>query len=161
MTSRDDLTGFGRVGEQWVIEQLRQRGYTVEWIGDNSDYDLLLEGQARAEVKSAFLTSGSRGNKGRWQFSLRRHGLAVDEDLLFLLCFQDLETPPLAVFIIPGRALGPTLSKIDVTSADPTRYRGKWAQYRGDWSQVEGVIERLSVSKPVLFRLEIKQKIPF
>lgn len=160
MSNRYALTEFGRHGERWVVQELRRRGYTVELISANSDYDLLVEGQARVEVKSATLTNGSRDRGQRWQFSLRRHNLSLDEELLFLLCYHDLDAP-LATFIIPNHALDADLSKIDITNPDPTAYAGKWAQYLDDWDQVARVVSQLPARKPTLFR-ELKEEIiPF
>lgn len=157
--ARTEREQFGKIGEQWVVQQLRQRGYAAEWIGECSDYDILLEGAARVEVKSAFVSPGSNGG-GRWQFSLRRHGLVVDEELLFLLCYDNLDDPPSCVFVIPGEAVG-MISKIDITSSDPYKYRGLWARWRNAWQQVERAVAGLSARQPVLFRAEAEGDIPF
>jgi len=155
------LAEFGKKGELWAAEELRRRGYVVEWIGGNSDYDLLLGGCARVEVKSAMLTRDLRRGY-RWQFSLRRHGLLVDEDVLFLLCWEGLEDgPPIAIFVIPGSAVDARLTKIEITSRDPRTYRGRWARYRGDWGQVRRVVERLPAQQPVLFREQVQERIPY
>lgn len=126
--TRTELEMFGKLGEEWVARELRRRGYAVQLIGESSNYDILLEGVARVEVKSAFLST-RRGGQGRWQFSLRRRECDVDEDLLFLLCYEDLgedlDGDPEVVFVIPGDALPADLTKIDITSEDPRRYRGK------------------------------------
>ena len=149
---------FGRIGERWVVQQLRQRGYVAEWISKSSDYDILLEGIARVEVKSAFVSPGSNGGK-RWQFSLRRHGLVVDEDLLFLLCYDDLDEAPIGVFIIPGKEIG-MISKIDITHRDPYKYRGKWSHWRDAWLEVLRTVASLPARQPVLFRA-MEREIPF
>jgi hypothetical protein len=162
MTSREALNGFGEIGELWVAHQLRDRGLTVEWIGGTTEYDLLIEGCAKAEVKSALLSDNSNGRgNGRYQFSLRRHGVLVDEHVLFLVCYQDLETDPLAVFVIPGDALDAELSKIDITSADPRDYGGQWAPYRDDWDVVDDVVASLPARKPALIRSRVEEEIPF
>lgn len=158
--SRADMEQVGKIGERWVVEDLRRRGYTAEWIGKSSDYDVLIEGAVRAEVKSALL-GRYRGNGYRWQFSLRRHGLDVDEDLLFLLCYDDLdEPPPVAVFIIPGNVLPRQLTQIDITSQNPREYRGKWQGYLDAWENVERVVGEVRVTKPTLFRSRT-EAIPF
>jgi len=163
MTSRQSLNGFGEAGERWVAQELRERGLTVEWIGSRTDYDLLIEGCAKGEVKSAFLSDNSnhRGS-GRWQFSLRRNGVLVDEHVLFLVCYQDLESDPLAVFVIPGDALDAELSKIDITSADPRDYGGQWARFRDAWDVVDRVVARLPARKPELIRPRVQdEEVPF
>jgi hypothetical protein len=158
--ARTDLEAFGRLGERFVVEQLRRRGFTAELIGESSDYDILLEGRAKVEVKSAFLTEQHRG-RGRYQFSLRRHGAEIDEDILFLLCYEDVEAAPIAVFVIPGHALPATLSKIDITSRNPRQYMGKWAPYLGAWDVVRRTVNRLPFTKPDLFRTARPDAIPF
>lgn len=160
IASRTDLEMFGKMGEAWVARELRRRGYAVELIGESSDYAILLEGVARVEVKSALLSNG-RGRRVRWQFSLRRRGNDVDEDLLFLLCYKDLDSDPVAVFVIPGRALSAKLSKIDVTSRDPRRYRGKWARFRDAWLEVQRVVDDLPARQPALFRRRVEEPVPF
>lgn len=154
------MAGFGEMGERWVAEKLRERGYVVEWIGGRSEYDLLIEGIVRAEVKSATLSHDEERGY-RWQFSLRRHGLLVDEDVLFLLCWEDMEGGPLATFVVPGGAVYERLCKVDVTSRDPREYRGRWARYREDWGQVGRVVARLPYRKVTLFRESEQVEIPF
>ena len=161
MTSYHELNEFGKLGEMWVVQELRRRGFVCEWIGKSSDYDLLIEGRARAEVKAAFCSPRPGNRQPRWQFSLRRHGLLVDEDLLFLLCWDGLEVP-LATFIIPGSAVPETLSKIDITSSDPSAYRGQWAVYYEDWAQVNRIVSLLPMPEQlVLFREQRYEEIPF
>jgi len=155
------LTAFGEMGERWVVGELRRRGYVVEWIGGRSAYDLLIEGYARAEVKSATLAKNALRGGYRWQFNLRRHGLLVDEDVLFLLCWEDLEGPPVAVFVVPGSAVYAQLSKIEITSRDPCTYRGRWSRYREDWGQVRQVVERLPARQRPLFRRRVQERVPF
>ncbi len=159
--SRSDMERMGEIGERWVVQELRRRGYIAEWIGGNSDYDVLLEGFIRVEVKSALLSRrGKNGNSYRWQFNLRRHGLDLDEDLLFLLCYgDDLSNPPQAVFIIPGRSLPKRLTKIDITSRDPRAYRGQWRRWLDAWDEVKHIRATTPVRKPVLFRST--EAIPF
>jgi hypothetical protein len=137
-------------------------GHTVAWIGGSSDYDLLLEGVARVEVKSALRTenSNNRGS-GRYQFSLRRHGLEVDEELLVLLCYEDLGEDPVAAFVIPGEAVDPERTKIDITRADPTAYTGKWAAYLEAWEEVGRVMRTTPATQPTLCRPEPVEVIPF
>lgn len=150
----DYLADFGEMGERWVARELRRRGFDVTWVADRSDYDLLISGRLRAEVKAATRSNGSgNGRQSRWQFSLRRHGLPLDEELLFLLCYDDVTCDPVTVFVVPGDVLPERLSKIDITSYDPLTYRGKWARYREDWSQV-GRMMRIAppVAQPSLFR---------
>jgi hypothetical protein len=163
VTWRGALNAFGEEGERWVAQQIRERGLTVEWIGGRTEYDLLIEGCAKGEVKSAFLSADSRGRgNGRWQFSLRRNGILVDEHVLFLVCYRDLETDPLAVFVIPGEALDAELSKIDITSADPWDYSGQWAPYRDNWGVVDQIVARLPARKPKLIRARAEDgEIPF
>jgi len=117
----------------------------------------------RGEVKSAFVTHkrvAGRYDGWGWQFSLRRNGKAVDEDLLFLVCYEDVGKP-LATFIIPGDALDSRLSKIDITARDPRRYRGRWSIYCNDWSGVERVVNRAPMHKHSLFRAVEDEAIPF
>jgi len=163
MANQYRLTEFGRAGEKWAAQELRRRGFDVELIGANSDFDLLVEGRVRGEVKAAVCSRGARGSGWRWQFSLRRHGLLVDEDVLFLLCYgEDLDGSPLATFVIPGDVLPGTLSKIDITSLDPATYRGAWARYREDWNQVANVLEHVpECGQLVLFRSMTEEEIPF
>lgn len=157
--SRADMEQVGKIGERWVVESLRRRGYTAEWVGGSSDYDVLVEGVVRAEVKSAQL-GRYKGRCHRWQFSLRRHGLDVDEELVFLLCYDDLDESPIATFIIPGSMLLRRLTKIDITSRDPREYRGRWQEYLGAWEVVERVVRETGFAKPSLFRSRMEE-IPF
>lgn len=156
---------FGRLGEEFVTSELLRRGYAAEWIGECSDYDLLVDGRMKVEVKSATPSAGSpgRNRSDRWQFSLRRHGLPVDEDLMILVCWgEDLEEP-LATFIIPGAEVDERLTKIDITSR-PDRYRGKWTAYRGRWDLVDQVLEDLPAGQvpfEELFKVPEEIEIPF
>lgn len=152
------LTALGTLGEIWVARQLRQRGYTVELIGASSDFDLLVEGVIRVEVKSALPSAGNGGV--RYQFSLRRHGLSLDEELLVLLCYHIAGAAP-AAFIIPNHALPRDLTKIDITSPDPADYTGQWALYRNDWAQVSQIVAATACRKPELFRSRTEEPIPF
>jgi len=162
VTAREVLTAFGEEGERWVVGFLRRRGYSVEWIGGNTDYDVLIEGCVKAEVKTATLSAGARGlGSGRWQFSLRRNGKLVDEHLLFLVCWLDLDEDPVAVFVIPGRELDEELAKIDITTGNPEAYGGRWSRYYEAWEVVDQVLARVPARKPELFREEIQEEIPF
>jgi hypothetical protein len=157
------LTEFGKMAEMYVVRELRRRGFDVEWVADRSDYDVVINGKVRGEIKGATRSNGSgNGRQDRWQFSLRRHGLPLDEELLFLLCYEDALSDPITLFIIPGDALHQSLSKIDITSHDPVAYRGKWTRYREDWSQVARMV-RLAppAAQPSLFRFAGVDIIPF
>jgi len=132
------------MGELWVVERLRRQGWMVEWVGPSSDYDILVEGCCRVEVKSAFVTHRKRKERWdgwAWQFSLRRNGLLVDEDLLVLLCYERLYEPPVSVFVVPGCALDAEICKIDITSRDPGRYTGRWSVFRDSWDGVELAVD--------------------
>ena len=155
---RHDYSQFGQEGELYVADELRRRGYVVEWVGDHADYDLVIDGRVRAEVKSAFRTPGHRGQ--RWQFSLRRHGLEIDEELLFLLCYDD-EMEIAGVFVIPGAEVEPDLTKIDITSS-PSSYHGRWASFLGAWGRVDDVLDAMPRGQAVLFRPQrVEEPIPF
>lgn len=165
MTRRERLEQFGELGERWAAGELRRRGFNVVWIGGNTDYDLLLEGVARVEVKSALLSGRHGRGTCSWQFSLRRHGRLVDEELLLLLCFDDLDAGPLAAFVIPGAAVPADLTKIHISSRDPRAYAGKWAAYRDAWHLVRPLVlclyEKGRRQLAMLREVEIEEPIVF
>jgi len=142
--ARYDLTEFGRNGERWVAEKLRGLGFAVEAYGGPNDFDLMVGGSVRVEVKTARVSQYRKGRGGAFQFSLRRHQLEVDEDLLILLCWRGDDD--VVAFVIPGMAVDNGLCKVTITSEDPFLYGGKWAKYRENWSQVGEIVE----SAPVL-----------
>ena len=132
---------FGTLGEEYAIEMIESIGYQVlpMPVGHNTKGDLLVEKRMRVEVKAALPTKGSHGNKVRWQFSLRRHKRPVDEDLLILLCYHELDEEPIA-FVIPGDQVREKLAKIDITS-EPEKYAGKWSKWRGKWDMVKAILD--------------------
>lgn len=156
---------LGEAGELYITRQLRLRGFSVEWIGGTSDYDLRIEETVLGEVKSSTLSRRGGGRQGRWQFSLRRHGLPITEGLLFLIfypseVYQDFEIDPTCVFIIPGDEIDPMLKKIDITSEVPAEYSGRWAPFKEDWGQVRRIISQAEPGRQVkLFREQ--DEIPF
>lgn len=148
---------FGRHGESWVLHQLRCRGFLVEQMPGNSTYDLLIDGKAKVEVKSATLTYKKGSRASRHQLNLRRHnGSENCADVLFLLCFGQDTSEPDTVFVIPGNLLG-TRKKIDISSADPRDYSGRWSRWREDWGVVAVVVDSCALNRenPVNHQEEI------
>ena len=44
---------FGREGERWALEEIQRLGHSVVPYGGSKGFDLLIDGKARVEVKSA------------------------------------------------------------------------------------------------------------
>ena len=126
---------LGDAGEQAVKELLEKHGWMVEW-GKLGRYDLLIERLTTVEVKTATLSGRTDKQAKRWQFCLYSHPnrqQPFDEDLLILRC----EGNPPCHFIIPFIFIPEGLTKIDITCADPWKYRGKWALFRELWELVD------------------------
>ena len=129
---------LGDHGEQKVAEILRAGGYHVE-MGGKGDCDLTINYICTVEVKTAMITSRANRRARRWQFSLfghRERQKPFEEDLLVLRC----EATPPCHFIIPGCIVPRFLTKIDITTQDPHKYRGKWALYRERWDLIDAVL---------------------
>lgn len=158
-------TLLGKAGELYITRQLRLLGFEVEWIGGKTAYDLRIERTVLGEVKSSTLGKRTGNRQSRWQFSLRRHGLLMTEQLLFLVFYPsevylDFEIDPICVFVIPGDEIDRMLTKIDITSELPAEYGGKWARFREDWGQVRRVTSQARPGRQIkLFREQ--DKIPF
>ncbi len=135
--SRHYNNQFGKQGEEWVAKRLEGFGYEVERQATNHTCDIVLNGFMHIEVKSATPTNAARGKGTRWQFSLRRRGLPLDEDLLILVCY-DKNLAVIGALVIPGAEVPEELTKIDISS-HPWHYGGKWAKYWEDWSVVDDV----------------------
>lgn len=140
---------LGRLGEEYVASVLRSMGYDVVLVADTESHDLLIGTRFRVEVKSALETERIVGGRPYpvWQFSLRRHGLPVDEDLVVLCCYDEEENPPRTTFVIPGELVDEGLTKIDVTT-DPERYAGRWAWCANRWVAVDAVIGGVQMELP-------------
>lgn len=127
----------GTAGEEAVADILLKRGYKVDsgWPGGP---DLILDDFLTVEVKTANLSGRTDGVNSRWQFSLTKmdgQHSPFKEDLLVLRCLSE---PPYH-FVIPGVLVNPQLQKIDITSEDPRRYRGRWHQFGEKWVLVDMV----------------------
>jgi hypothetical protein len=163
MTRREYLTRFGRDGEKWFVGESIRRGFDATQTSGNHSFDATIRGnglEISVEVKSA-LPSERKGNRSpRWQFSLRRKGLPIDEDLLILLCYRDI-TPtirnpvpsPEQIYIIPGVAIDKMLTKIDIIDS-PKMYAGKWSVYRHAWGWVDWALRNPRQERP-------EREIPF
>lgn len=149
-------TDFGSFGEQFALHRLSLMGYRVTNVSTTTNHDIELESRHRIEVKAAMLSESGRPGRLWWQFSFRRRGLLIDEDLLILLCYFDIDKDPVA-FVIPGDGVNPLLKKITIPSNDPRDYRGKWSVYIERWDLIEKVVGRSPRSRIVLE----KEKVPF
>ena len=134
MDRRSAHLKFGIMGEKYAVKKLCELGYDAE-RASRTDYDILISGRMRVEVKSSTLSHGI-GNRWLWQFCLRRNGLPFDEDLLIALCYSRLDLDPNHAFIIPGTVIGNQLTKISITKTDPVEYAGKWRWFLDYWDQV-------------------------
>ena len=115
-----------RIAEQIVFERLQKFGYTVTKNGHNSRSDLTVNGCLTVEVKGALRTRQTHSH-GRYQFNLHNHA-----DVYILVCL----THPSVSFVIPGHELA-GLKHVSIYSADPLKYRGKWAVYRSAWELID------------------------
>jgi hypothetical protein len=116
---------------------LISRGYRVKH-DPLTDWDLLIDDFLTIEVKTATLSGRTDKLAKRWQFCLYAHPARqkpVTEDVLILRC--ESETP--CHFIIPMALVSPRLTKIDITSSNPWKYRGMWATFRERWDMVDMV----------------------
>lgn len=131
---------LGDAGEQAVADILRGRGYHVE-ADSVGTADMVINCVCTTEVKTAKVTGRTDRKAKRWQFSLFGHRESqrpFEEDLLILRC----ETTPPCHFVIPGRVVPRHLTKIDITTEDPHRYRGKWSPYRERWDLVDTALRK-------------------
>jgi hypothetical protein len=157
MIKRHAQNEFGKMGEKWCAEELARRGFSVVPRGGPKHYDFLVNGKARVEVKASHYSVRHLSNRtAAYQFSLRRYGLMVDEDLLILLCYNGSSDDPLGAFVIPGSEVRPTLKKISITSKDPAVYTGKWAKWWNAWDVVKDVVNGAGA----VDKLEVEE-IPF
>lgn len=140
MTTRSERAYItGDNGERAVAEILRAGGYHVE-AGGEGNCDLTVNYICTVEVKTAKVSGRTDRKAKRWQFSLfghRERQEPFEEDLLILRC----ETVPPCHFVIPGVVVPRYLTKIDITTKDPCRYRGKWSFYRERWDLVDTVLK--------------------
>lgn len=146
MDRRSAHLRLGIMGEKYAVKKLHELGYNAKRVS-HDNYDILISGRMRVEVKAATLSHGI-GNRWLWQFCLRRNGLPFDEDLLIALCYKQvsdtrlydwayvLEEHPSHAFIIPGTVINNKLTKISITKADPVEYAGKWRWFLDYWDQV-------------------------
>lgn len=125
----------GNNGEQAVADLLLEKGYQVRrdsfW-----DWDLIIDSFLTVEVKTAHRSKRTDKPQKRWQFCLYAHparAKPIDEDLLILRC----ESDPPCHFVIPMFLVPEKLTKIDITSPDPWKYRGKWSLFRERWEIVD------------------------
>jgi len=136
MTSKSNhAVELGYAGEQAVKAELESRGHTVE-DGPLGSYDLLVNGRITVEVKTALLSGRTDKDAMRYQFCLYAHPerqKPLEEDILILRCA--CEDP--VHFIIPAIVIPDGLTKIDITSTDPRRYKGRWEKYREAWYLIE------------------------
>jgi hypothetical protein len=138
---------FGAHGERRAKAILEQHGYSVEYYGGSNGFDFVVNERVTLDVKTA-TCGGPGGRRGyTWQFSLSKHNVHYQEDIVLLLCFDDPgDDDPIAVFVIPGKETW-DLRKINITSRDPRDYKGKWARYRDDWSALDKAIQTKDVFK--------------
>lgn len=147
--SKSDHAAFGRAGEEWAVTKLNEIGaseripYQAEGKVGNATSDILVErtclgvtARICIEVKSATRTRRKRGgNSYRWQFSLKRHGLPLDEEIFLFLCYGDDLKAPERVYVIPG-ILIKDLTKLDVPATPGKQYRGRWEKNLDAWHQI-------------------------
>lgn len=138
MTDRSEQAIItGENGERAVADILIDRGYHVRH-DPLEGWDLLINDFLTVEVKTAHRSGRTDKPQKRWQFCLYAHKdrqQPVNEDILILRC----ESEPPCHFIIPMFLVSPELTKIDITSPEPWRYRGKWSLFRGRWEFVSMV----------------------
>lgn len=156
MTWHDD---FGKEAELYICGELQERSLNVVHIGSTYEYDLLINGNIRAEVKAAIPTGASGNRSQRWQFSFGRHNKLNDEELVFLVCY-DNDLAIQGVFVIPGCDVGPRLKKIDITSS-LDKYHGKWAKYLGKWNVVEDIVAVYTSKTRLEREAAPEEEIPF
>ena len=134
MVKSEHAYELGHKGEQAVFEILEGQGWDVEWPS-GFDEDLLVNGHLTIEVKTAEASSRRGGRQKRWQFCLYPHpgrDKPFCEDVLILRC----QSEPPVHFIIPGFLIRTGLTKIDITTQDPSKYKGKWSIFRGRWEVI-------------------------
>lgn len=134
---------FGELGEKYVCDKLIELGYKIST--DNSTrYDIMLETGHAIEVKSATTSGRSDQEKGacRWQFLVRRRDKINRMDVLCLVCYDDVESDPAGVFVIPGVLVGEKQRKIDITNTDLAKYTGVWRKCLDRWATVGEVVAR-------------------
>ena len=128
----------GESGEIDVAAILVAKGYEVEW-NPLKDWDLMISNSLTIEVKTAHKSKRSDRDTKHWQFCLYSHPerqQPINEDILILRC----ESEPPCHFIIPMEFVPKSLTKIDITSADPWDYEGRWSAYRERWDFVKTMV---------------------
>jgi hypothetical protein len=134
---------FGKMGETWVADVLRERGHQVAEIGTRSSTDLVVDGLVTVEVKSATMTKRKvqrGGEYGGWMFSFGRNGRPNDDDFAVLVCFSD-EMESVGVFVIPKDNLGLQRKTARITRENPDDYAGQWAEFRDRWDLITDLVE--------------------
>lgn len=152
----DHKTAFGDKGELYVVEKLRGLGYDVEHKGGPARFDILVNGRARFEVKSAHVGPGSRGWGWLWQFAFNRHGATNDFAAVVLNCYDD--DAVIGSFVIPGEYVRQTLTRISITRRDPAEYAGKWSPFWEAWEDVARIVGEADV---FVEEDEEEEEIPF
>ncbi len=149
--TRGDKQAFGRMGEKFVADGLRDRGCHVLEVGTRSRTDLIVNGNVTVEVKAATLTKRrvQRGGEyNHWHFSFRRNGLPNDSDFAVLVCFGD-DMEAVGSFVIPGYAVGMNRRTVKITREDPEDYSGKWAEFYERWDALLQLVEDRKDQDPV------------
>lgn len=129
---------FGLKVEQWVIEQLVQRGYSpsipADFFKEGCDAHvngLCIEIKAAKRTKRKYvLASGEVKYYWRWQWSV--HKTHRGEFALILVADTSKKR---VVFIVPGSQVGDR-THLQITS-HPEKYTGWLAQYRDKWSVID------------------------
>jgi Holliday junction resolvase-like predicted endonuclease len=123
----------GRWGENWVVEQLRQRGINARrsYRGEKGDVQAVMPetGQiVRIEVKTAHQSKDKK-----WRFTLWLAGLTDHRkaDMVVLVALVDGEVVP---FVIPVSEL--YNQRQAVITSHPKRYAGKLCSYRDNWNNL-------------------------
>jgi hypothetical protein len=131
---------FGLLAECWTVEQLCKRGYDAKLNREfTADYDILIDGILRCEVKIArntlrLVRAGYR--RPCWQFDLSRS--KQHQDMVFILICEDSQRYWYP-FIVPSWFLFGRWG-FNITS-HPTIYHGMLANCLDNWSNVLTVLE--------------------
>ncbi|RME74963.1 MAG: hypothetical protein D6784_08885 [Chloroflexi bacterium] len=139
---------YGLRGEIWVARKLEQLGYDVKMLRDfNADYDLLVDGLVKVEVKTARKKLyRKRGDKFRYRWQFKTANFYPREEMaIVFLCETFTGFFPFVTFgsLVKGRLT------VQVTSA-PVYYRGWLAPWRDAWWVIDRVKQYALKSSPQL-----------
>ena len=126
MNRREHAKMIGTQTEDAVISILLDKGYKITKSPYPRDFDIVINGTLRVEIKGALWTKHHH-SKGRYQFCIHQAA-----DVFILGCM----THEPHFFVVPTKVIGKR-KNVAIWSEFPSKYVGRWSQYCDAWHIID------------------------